>query len=183
MNRVFLLTLIFAFLAIFVESVNLILQLKNRRLSRWFGKNAFRVHMLTTSALWIITVCLFAYLQLARQPLFHSSTILRFAGFSMVIAGLILGLWAFSLLGLKRALCLNFFEDGVPEVTDSLYKYIKNPLDYGMWMTLVGFAFFTRSTYNLIIAAEFIIIMIPHIILENKVLKRKRSEKIGANSK
>jgi hypothetical protein len=39
-------------------------------------------------------------------------------------------------------------------------------------MALVGFAIFTRSIYNLVIAVEFIIIMIPHIILENKPLSK-----------
>jgi protein-S-isoprenylcysteine O-methyltransferase Ste14 len=172
MNKVFLLTLIFAFLAIFVESLNLILQLKGRTLSRWFGKNAFRIHMTTTATLWVITFCLIVYLQFGKHALFHSSIILKYAGLSLLIVGLILAFWAFRLLGLKRALCLNFFEDNVPEVKESLYKYLKNPLDYGIWMMLVGFAVFTQSVYNLVIAVEFIIIMIPHIILENKALNK-----------
>ena len=90
----------------------------------------------------------------------------------MLISGIVLGSWAFRLLGLKRVLCLNFFEENVPVVRESLYKYIKNPADYGLWTTLIGFAIFTGSIYNLTIAVEFIIIMIPHIILENKPLKR-----------
>jgi protein-S-isoprenylcysteine O-methyltransferase Ste14 len=172
MNKVFLLTLIFAFLAIFVESVNLILQLKGRRLSRWFGKNAFSIHMITTGTFWVITFCLIVYLQFGKHPLFHSNVILKYAGLSLLIVGLILAFWAFRLLGLKRALCLNFFKENVTEVKESLYKYLKNPLDYGIWMTLVGFAIFTQSVYNLVIAVEFIIIMIPHIILENKPLNK-----------
>jgi protein-S-isoprenylcysteine O-methyltransferase Ste14 len=172
MNKVLLLTLIFAFLAIFVESLNLILQLKGRRLSRWFGTNAFGIHMITTSIFWVITFSLIVYLQFGKHPLFHSSIILKYAGLSLLTAGVILAFWAFRLLGLKRALCLNFFKENVPEVKESLYKYLKNPLDYGIWMTLVGFAIFTQSVYNLVIAVEFIIIMIPHIILENKVLNK-----------
>jgi len=172
MNKVFLLTLIFAFLAIFVESLNLILQLKGRTLSRWFGTNAFGIHMITTSTFWVITFSLIVYLQFGKHPLFHSIIILKYAGLSLLTAGVILAFWAFRLLGLKRALCLNFFEEDIPEVKESLYKYLKNPLDYGIWMTLVGFAIFTGSIYNLLIAVEFIIIMIPHIILENKVLNK-----------
>lgn len=172
MNEIFLLTLIFAFLAIFVESVSLILQLKGKRLSKWFGRNAFSIHMITTGALWVITFCLIVYLQFGNHPLFHSSIILKYAGLSLLIVGLILAFWAFKLLGLKRALCLNFFEVNVPVVKESLYKYIKNPLDYGLWMAFFGFAIFTQSIYNLVIAVEFIIIMIPHIILENKPLNR-----------
>jgi len=172
MNRIFLLTLIFAFLAIFIESINLILQLKGRWLSKWFGKIAFRIHMITTSTFWLITFCLIVYLQFCKHPLFHRSIILKYTGLILLIVGAIIAFWASKLLGLKRALCLNFFEDNVPEVKDSLYKYVRNPLDYGIWMTLVGFAIFTRSMYNLIVAVEFIIIMIPHIILENKALNK-----------
>jgi protein-S-isoprenylcysteine O-methyltransferase Ste14 len=172
MNKVFLLTLIFAFLAIFVESVSLILQLKGRKLSKWFGKNAFRIHMITTSTFWVITLCLIVYLQFCKHPLFHSNIILKYTGLILLIFGAIIAFWASRLLGLKRALCLNFFEDNVPKVTDSLYKYVRNPLDYGIWMALVGFAIFSRSVYNLIVAVEFIIIMIHHIILENKALKK-----------
>jgi len=172
MSRIFILTLIFAFLAIFVESTNLILQLRGRRLTKWFGKNAFSIHMITTSTFWAITFCLIVYLQFCKHPLFHRSIIIKYTGLILLIVGAIIAFWASRLLGIKRALCLNFFEDNVPEVTDSLYKYVRNPLDYGIWMTLVGFAIFTQSVYNLVIAVEFIIIMIPHIILENKTLKK-----------
>jgi len=135
MNKVFLLTLIFAFLSIFIESVNLVLQLNGKKLSKWFGNNAFSIHMITTGIFWAITLCLIIFLQFEKHPLFHSSVILKYAGLSLLIAGVILAFWAFRLLGLKRALCLNFFEDNVPEITGSLYKYVKNPLDYGIWMT------------------------------------------------
>ena len=90
----------------------------------------------------------------------------------MLFSGMILAFWAFRLLGLKRSLCLNFFEENVPIVKESLYNYIKNPLDYGLWIALIGFAIFSGSIYNLAIAVEFIIIMIPHIMLENKPLKK-----------
>jgi len=171
-NRIFSLTVIFTFLAIFVESTNLILQLKGRRLTKWFGKNAFSIHMITTGIFWAITFCLIVILQFEDHPLFSSSIVLKYVGSILLISGLILVSWALRLLGLKRALCLNFFQQNVPMVRKSLYKCIKNPLDYGLWMALVGFAIFTQSIYNLVIAAEFIIIMIPHIILENKPLHR-----------
>jgi len=175
-NRIFSLTVIFAFLAIFVESANLILQLKGRRLTKWFGKNAFSIHMITTGIFWAITFCLIVILQFENHPLFHSSIVLKYVGLILLISGLILACWAFRLLGFKRALCLNFFEENVPVVKESLYKYIKNPADYGLWIAIVGFAIFTGSVYNLAIAIEFIIIMIPHIVLENKPLDRLEGE-------
>ncbi|MBA7701053.1 hypothetical protein ES703_109784 [subsurface metagenome] len=82
--------------------------------------------------------------------------------------------WGFKLLGIKRSFGLNFFEDNVPIVNRSLYKSIKNPEDYGFWMAVFGFALFTRSLYNLVIALEFIILMIPHMHVENIPLKRSK---------
>ena len=174
MNRIFILTIIFVFLTIFVESTNLILQLKGRRLTKWFGKNAFNFHMISTGFFGVITFCLFVILQFEEHPLFHNSIILnlKYIGLILSIFGIILASWAFSLLGLKRSLCLNFFAENVPIVNESVYKYIKNPVDYGLWMALIGFAVFTDSIYNFAIAVEFIIIMIPHIMLENKPLKK-----------
>ena len=43
--------------------------------------------------------------------------------------------------------------------------------------SLIGFALFTRSIYNLIIGIEFIVIMIPHIMLENVPLKEVYNSK------
>jgi protein-S-isoprenylcysteine O-methyltransferase Ste14 len=172
MNRIFIFTIIFVFLTIFIESVNLMLQLKGRKLTKWFGNHAFNIHMISTLIFWVITFNLLVILQFTEHPLFHNSAILRYIGGFLLISGIVLGFWAFRLLGLKRVLCLNFFEENVPEVRESLYKYIKNPADYGFWTALIGFAVFTGSIYNLAIAVEFIIIMIPHIILENKPLKR-----------
>jgi len=91
----------------------------------------------------------------------------------MVVSGLVVSVWALMLLGLRRSLCLNFFEEDVPIVKKSLYKYCDNPMDYGFWIALIGFALFTGSIYNLVIAAEFIIIMIPHMMLENIPLKNQ----------
>jgi len=119
-------------------------------------------------------LCLIVILQFEEHPLLHSSIILKYAGLSLLIVGIVLAFWAFKLLGLKRALCLNFFEVNVPGVKECLYKYVKNPLDYGIWMALVGFAVFTQSIYNLVIAVDFIIIMILHM---NITVVKKQEEK------
>ncbi len=173
MNRIFILALVFIFLTIFVEFVNLVLQLKGRKLTRWFGKHAFHVHMIITLMLWTITFCLIAILQFRGHPQFHNSIVLRYIGMFMIVSGLIVSVWALMLLGLKKSLCLNFFEEDVPMVKKSLYRYCENPMDYGYWIALIGFALFTGSIYNLVIAAEFIIVMIPHMMLENIPLKKQ----------
>lgn len=167
MTNIFILTVIFVFLTIFVESVNLLLQLRGRKLTKWLGKNAFNFHMKSTLFFWVITFCLIVILQFNEHPVLHNNSIVKCIGLIMLISGLIVALWALKLLGIKRALCLNFFEENVPVVKRSLYKYINNPLDYGFWIALIGFALFTGSMYNLIIAGEFIIVMIPHVMLEN----------------
>jgi protein-S-isoprenylcysteine O-methyltransferase Ste14 len=130
--------------------------------------------MTTTGAFWVMEFCLMVILQFEDHPLFSTNVSLKYVGSILLISGLILVYWSLRLLGLKRALCLNFFQQNVPVVRKSLYKYIKNPLDYGIWLALVGFAIFTQSIYNLVIAVEFIIIMISHIALENKPLNKQR---------
>ena len=172
-NKILIYTLIFVFLTIFVESVSLILQLKGEKLTRWFGKNAFKIHMIITVTLWITTFILVFVLQFDEHPKFHESQILKYIGLFLFCAGFIISIWASALLGLKRLLCMNFFEEDVPVINKSLYKYINNPVDYGLWTALIGFAIFTRSFYNLIIAIEFIIIMIPHVKLENIPIKKR----------
>lgn len=171
MNKIFTLTIIFVFLTILVESINLILQLKGKKLTKWFGKNAFNFHMIITGIFWIIMFCFIVLLQFEIHPIFHNNITLKYVGLILLISGLILALWALKLMGLKRALCLNFFEENILILKSSLYKYIKNPMDIGFWTAFIGFALFTKSTYNLIIAIEFIVIMYPHMLLENIPLK------------
>jgi protein-S-isoprenylcysteine O-methyltransferase Ste14 len=110
-------------------------------------------------------------LQFGEHPQFHNNIVLRYIGLIMLVSGLIVAMWALKLLGIKEASCLNFFEENVPVVKKSLYTYINNPMDYGFWIALIGFALLTGSMYNLIIAGEFIIIMIPHVMLENIRIK------------
>jgi protein-S-isoprenylcysteine O-methyltransferase Ste14 len=168
MGRIlFTLSIIFVFLTIFIESIILILQLYGRKITRWFGDNAFNFHMIVTISLWVITFFLIILLQFSHHPQFHNSITVRFIGLFLFISGSILGFWGFYLLGLKRALCLNFFEQDVPIVKKSLYRYLDNPLDFGLWLALLGFALLTNSAYNLVITVEFIMTMIPHILLEN----------------
>lgn len=167
MNPIFTLTLISIFLAILIESINLILQLKGKKLTKWFGKNAFNFHVIVTSVFWIIMFFFIVLLQFQQHPIFHNNIILKYFGLILLVLGGILALWALKLLGTKRALCLNFFEENVPIVKNGIYRYIKNPIDYGFWTAFIGFALFTGSLYNLIIAIEFIVIMYPHMLLEN----------------
>ena len=175
MNAIFILSAIFVFLTVFVESVNLLLQLKGKILSRWFGKNAFVIHAVITLAFWTVAFCFVFALQFEKHPHFHNSDFLKYVGFALMIPGLIMAVWGFKLLGLKRALCLNFFKENIQLIDHPLYHYVKNPTDYGFWFMLLGFALFSQSLYNLIIALEFIILMIPHIYLENVPLKVKKS--------
>ncbi len=170
MSELFILALILVFLTIFGESVNLILQLKGGKLTKWFGSRAFTLHMVITGGLWVITFIVILLLQMEDHPIFHERIVLQYTGFVLFIGGGAIALWAFRVLGLKRALCLNFFEEGVTVATEGPYSYFSNPLDYGLWTALIGFALLTGSLYNLVIAVEFIMVMIPHVMLENTVL-------------
>ena len=168
----FILTVISVFLAVSVESLAFILQLKGLKLTQWFGQRAFIIHMVVTGFFWALSFGLMAFLQFGRHPLFHSSEILKWAGAFVCVGGLVMAIWGFLLLGFKRSFGLNFFEDNVSVVEKSLYRILKNPEDYGLWMALAGFALFTRSVYNLALAVEFIVLMIPHIYVENIPLKK-----------
>jgi protein-S-isoprenylcysteine O-methyltransferase Ste14 len=172
MSWIFLLTIIFVFLSVSVESVSLILQLNGRKMSRWFGESAFNVHAAATLIPWGIAFILMIILQFEKHPEFHHIAILKYLGLTLLVLGLVVATWGFALLGTKRSLCLNFFEDNVPRMENSLYKAIKNPEDYGFWTALIGFALATASLYNLVIALEFIVLMIPHQMIENVQLKR-----------
>ncbi|MFX0060923.1 MAG: methyltransferase [Candidatus Hermodarchaeota archaeon] len=171
MSVLFILTIITVFMTIFVESILLILQFKGRKLTQWFGKYAFFIHSIITLTFWALSFLFLGLLQLEEHPLFHNELLIKYAGVIVLAVGLVVAIWGFKLLGLKRSLCLNFFKDDVPVVKSSLYKYIKNPEDIGLWTMLIGFALLTGSIYNLIIAVEFIMTMIPHERVENMPLK------------
>ena len=170
MSRLFILTLILVFLTIFGESVILILQSRGRKFTKWFGSRAFQIHAVITGSLWAITFIAILLLQTEDHPAFHERTVFYYIGLILFIGGGTLALWAVSVLGLNRALCLNFFKEGIPVATEGPYKYLSNPMDYGFWTALLGFALFTGSLYNLVIATEFFLVMIPHVMLENTIL-------------
>lgn len=174
MNKLFGMTLITIFLSIAIESLSLILQLKRKKLSQWFGRKDFTVHATVTLLLWGIAFLFIILLQFQPHPHFHNNNILKIIGSILFIAGLVISVLGFKQLGLKRSLCLNFFRENVPVENKSIYSYIKEPEDYGFWILLIGFALFTGSIFNTIIAAEYIILMIPHEKLENIPVKHKR---------
>lgn len=169
---VFVFAFVSVFLAVSIESLVFILQIKGQKFTKWFGKNAFRIHMVITGFFWVLSFVLIFLLQFEKHSFFHHSDVLKYAGLVLLISGLATAVWGFKLLGFKRSFGLNFFDEGVPVVKISLYKFIKNPEDYGFWAALIGFALFTRSSSNLVIALEFIILMIPHMYIENIPLKR-----------
>jgi protein-S-isoprenylcysteine O-methyltransferase Ste14 len=129
--------------------------------------------MVITGFFWAVSFCLILFLQFKKHPFFHNSAVLKYAGLIFLVTGLVIAIWGLCLLGVKRSFGLNFFEENVPVVKKSLYKTIKNPEEYGFWMAVLGFAFFTRSLFNLVIALEFIILMIPHLLIENIPLKKQ----------
>ena len=102
--------------------------------------------------------------------MFHFDRFFQLIGLVLLVTGLVVSTWGFIILGVKRSLCLNFFEENVPVVKSSIYRYLRNPEVNGFWAAMAGFALFTRSYYNLIIAVEYILLMIPHSKLENRPL-------------
>jgi protein-S-isoprenylcysteine O-methyltransferase Ste14 len=171
-NMIFFLTLIFIFLSIFVETIFLILQLKGNYMTKYFGERAFAIHAITTLLLWCIAAFFIVLLQLEPHPIFHEIIALTIVGIILLIIGGVISSWGYIILGLKRSLCLNFYKEDVPIEEHKLFKYIKHPQDYGFWTLLAGFALFTGSIYNLIIFIEYVVIMVPHNLIESRPLKR-----------
>ena len=171
MSLIFILTIVFIFLTILVESIFLLIQLKNRGLTKWFGNKAFTIHAITTGTFWSFTFLLIIIFQFQEHLIFYNNLFFKITGIFLFIIGVILALWSLKLISLKGALCINFFENNVTIKKNSLYKYLKNPMDIGFFLSLTGFVLFTGSVHNLIITTEFILLMIPHIFLENRPLK------------
>jgi protein-S-isoprenylcysteine O-methyltransferase Ste14 len=165
-----ILTILLIFLTIFIEFLNLYIQFKWKLPTKWFGNKAFAIHKNVIGILWAITFFFIVFLQLKTYPIFHQSIFLKYLGIVFLFTGIIIAVWAFKLLGIKRSSHLNFFEENVPIVKESLYKYIKDPEYLGFWLILTGLTIFTASLYNLIITIEFIILMLPLTFLENKTI-------------
>lgn len=128
--------------------------------------------MIVVGFFWVLSFILVVLIQFRKHPHFHNIIILKWSGLIILISGLTLVIWGFMVLGIKRSFGQNFFEDNVPLAEGSVYKFVKNPEDYGLWAALAGFALFSRSSINLAIALEFIILMIPHLMIENIPLKK-----------
>ncbi len=167
MSTLLTITIILILLTIIIETVFLILQLKGKKMTKWFGGRAFLIHSTVTLFFWGSSFFLIFLLQFENHAIFHNDSLVKFMGLILIFTGLIIAIWGFKTLGLKRSLCINFYEPQISVVKSSLYKNIKNPEDYGLWMMLFGFALYTASIYNLIIAIEFIVLMIPHQRIEN----------------
>jgi hypothetical protein len=114
MSPIFILTTIFIALTIVVEAILLSLQWNDRRLTRWLGTHAFIFFAFVVLTLWFFLLYLLICLQYEEHPLFHTSAFVQHVGLVLFFAGIILAAWSFSLLGVKRALCINFFVDNVP---------------------------------------------------------------------
>ena len=101
---------------------------------------------------------------------------IQILGGVMIGGGLTISTWGYSILGLDRSLGINFYRDDIESVDHSLYKFIKNPEEIGLLFMLFGFSLLTKSWYNLIIALEFTILMIPHQRIENLPLKNAKKD-------
>jgi protein-S-isoprenylcysteine O-methyltransferase Ste14 len=168
---IFLFTIISVLLTINVETAFFVLQLKGKIMEKKFGKRAFTIHAVVTSILWTLSSLFIFLLYLEPQITFSDSIAVVIVGILILAVGMVIAICGFKALGLKRSLGVNFYQEEVGEIHASIYKYIKNPEDIGFWLLLIGFTMFTQSLYYLIIALEFIILMIPHEMVENLKLK------------
>ena len=176
MNTFFLINMILVFLTIIVEFLMFYLQRKGRYMDKWFGDQAFFVHSLITLLLWTATWISIIAFQFAEHPSFHNSLSLQIFGWTLAIIGVSIATLGYKELGLRRSLGVNFYEEGTELEESGIYKWIKNPEENGYWIMLIGLALATDSLYNLVLAIEFIVLMIPHQKLENMPVQKERKK-------
>jgi protein-S-isoprenylcysteine O-methyltransferase Ste14 len=177
MKSIFFLSLISIFVAINGETLLLVLQYKRKLLSKLFSDKAFLIHAILALFFWTIMCGLFIFLQLflVDHPKFHNNPLLAGFGFILILIGLIISVLGFYQLGLKKSLCINFYEEKYSDsvINSSIYRYFSNPEDLGLWFMLIGLTFITGSILNAILSLEFILLMISHINIENIPLKQR----------
>ena len=172
-NWVFIFTVLLIFLAIEVESCMLWIEWNHQILSKRWGEKAFTIHSRITSTLWSLASVGILLSISFKFPTFHNLPVLIIFGWIFFALGMIIATLGFNGLGLDRSLAVNFFKEEERDyITSGIYRFIKHPEEYGFWIMMIGLALGTTSTYVLIFAAEFIILMIPHQKIENLPLKK-----------
>ncbi len=173
MEIVLFITLLILCATILIESILLYVQLKGRKITKMFGRSGFKVHVAVTCSLWALFLAALFLLQFQENQHFHSNVLLSYFGLVVSLNGLCLAGWGFSALGLKRSLCINFYRPNIEVVDRSIYKHLYHPEDIGFFLMLLGLALFTSSFANLFLALLFVLLIIPHAVIENRPLKRK----------
>lgn len=166
-------TLVAFFLAIAVESALFILQYKFRWLTLLCGDKDFRWHAGITLSFWILAGILLVILQFFAQPRFHQNAALQYSGGIMLLLGLALSVSGFRILGLRQSLGLNFYRQDIPRCEHRLFRIVKHPMDFGLWFMLFGWALLSRATFNLVVALFVMLLMIPHIRIEQLAVPRE----------
>jgi protein-S-isoprenylcysteine O-methyltransferase Ste14 len=174
MNPPFVYALIVLFVFFVVKYLFVSLQVKDKRVSRWFGKNAFVVQTGIHLVLMFFASYLFILAVLGSEGHFSSRyRWLEIAGFVYMMAGIIVFFWASSLLGFRQSFGSRFFGDKATIVKTSLYKYVKNPMYSGIASIYLGFALWQNSWYGIIFAVEYAILAKILANLENRGLYEK----------
>lgn len=169
-SSLFIFTFLMIYLTIAVEDFLLLSEHHNKKITQIFGKNAFLVHKIITEIFWIGATIGILSTTLQDYPTFHSLELLSILGWICMIIGLTLATLGYKELGMDRSAGVNFYNDDPKYhqvITSGIYRYMKHPEEHGFWLIMIGFAIGTYSSYNLVFAFEFILLMINHQKIEN----------------
>lgn len=156
-----------------IHYLSLKIQDKYKFYTKHFGKHGFTVHGILTGILWLWLIRLFFWndVNFNINPLPFYTQFFKPIGMIIKILGIVLILWSGWMLGIKRMWGIRYFEKNYKNKIERSgpYKYLKNPIYLGFFLSFLGNALRSNSLYYFFIAAEtYLLFNILLVRFENK---------------
>ncbi len=140
-----------------------------------FGSYGFTVHFVLTSLLWLLLLYSFwtGTFEISPLPIFRPAFIP--IGFLIKFLGIILIIWSFMTLGVKRAWGARYFIQDLKKDVEikGPYRWLINPIYDGIFLFLLGKGLSTNSMYYFILSLEsFVLLNLFLASFENKEIKK-----------
>jgi len=173
---------LFAFVAI-IHYLSLKVQIEKNLYTKFFGKRGFLAHSALTGTSWTL---LFLVLALSDKSSFPKlpffSPVFIPIGFSSIVLGSVIFLWAGFQLGLKRTWGIRFFDTSYKDKLElnGSYKFLESPIYTGLFLYFLGFALFSNSLFYLFLSGEsYLLLNIFMAKLENQEFKDSKKRPLG----
>ena len=158
--------------------LSLKVQAKHEFYTKTFGKYGFQIHCLITGFLWILLFVAFIFTDKSNYPnlSIFNSYLFKPMGFLLSLIGIVLIFWSGSLLGLKKAWGIRFFEKKYKDIIEKRgpYKFLVNPIYDGFFVYFLGKTIVTDSLLYLFLSLEsFLLLNIFLARFENQEIVEK----------